>query len=148
MNYEEYKKAFYADPEPEPRFEFAESLEVTLFFEQFDEATAYYERVLGPPLYCEGSGTKGWKIGGSWLTLLRGKSGNPTNAEIAFQVTTPAEAERLHQAFIEAGGTGSAPSDELMYVPVRFCPVTDPLGTGILVIAPLPITDALKEMER
>ena len=148
MNYEEYKKAYYADPEPTPRFSFAESLEVTLFFEEFDVAAAYYERVLGPPLYSEGSGTRGWKIGSSWLTLLRGKTGNPKNVEVTFQVDTPEEAERLQQSFIEAGGTGPAPSDELMYVPVRFCPVTDPVGTGILVIAPLPMTDLLKTMER
>ena len=51
---------------------------------------------------------------------------------------SPAEADRLHAAFIAAGATGPAPSDQLMYEPVRFCPVIDPFGTEILVYAPLP----------
>ena len=137
MNYEEYKKAYYVDPKPKPQFRFAESIEVTLFFEDFDVAVAFYEQVLGPPAYVEGSGTKSWRIGGSWLTFLRGKSGNPKNVEVTLPVDTPEEAERLQRAFINAGGTGPAPSDELMYEPVRFCPVKDPLGTDLLIIAPL-----------
>ena len=61
--------------------------------------------------------------------------------EITLPVDTPEEAERLQKAFIDAGGTGPPPSDELMYEPVRFCPVCDPLGTNLLIIArlePLP----------
>jgi hypothetical protein len=137
MNYEEYKKAHFTDPEPEPRFRFAESVEVTLFFEDFGVAAAFYEQVLGPPAYAEGSGTKSWRIGGSWLTLLRGAAGNPKNVEVTLPVDTPEEAERLQRAFIDAGGTGPAPSDELMYKPVRFCSVRDPLGTDLLIISPL-----------
>jgi hypothetical protein len=137
VNFEEYKKAFYADPEPEQRYSFAESIEATLFFEDFDIAVAFYEKVLGPPAYVEGTGTKSWRIGGSWLTFLRGKSGNPKNVEVTFPVDTPEEAERLQQAFIDAGGTGPAPTDELMYEPVRFCSVKDPLGTDLLIISPL-----------
>ena len=98
---------------------------------------AYYERVLGPPGYVEGAGTKGWRIGSGWLTLLQGKDGNPRNVEITFQMETPAEAERLQQAFVEAGGKGAAPSDQLMYVPVRSCPVIDPLGTELLIVSAL-----------
>jgi hypothetical protein len=57
--------------------------------------------------------------------------------EVTLQVESPEEAERLQRAFIEAGGEGATPSDELMYVPVRFCPVRDPFGTEILIISPL-----------
>lgn len=47
------------------------------------------------------------------------------------------EAERLQAAFIEAGGEGVVPSDQLMYEPVRYYPVRDPFGTNILIICPL-----------
>ena len=50
---------------------------------------------------------------------------------------TPKEAERLQAAFIEAGGTGPGPSDQLIYEPIRSCPVRDPFGTDILIAAPL-----------
>lgn len=69
--------------------------------------------------------------------LIQGKSGNPTNVEITFEVATPEEAESLQRAFIEAGGGGPFPSDKLMYEPIRFCAVTDPFGVGLLVISPL-----------
>lgn len=137
MNIEEYKKAFFSDPEPEPRFRFEESVDITLYYEDFDRAVAFYAQVLGPPAYAEGAGTKGWRVGGSWLTLLRGKIGNPKNLEVTLRVETPDEAERLHQAFIHAGGMGPAPSDELMYEPVRYCSVRDPLGTDVLIVSPL-----------
>ena len=48
---------------------------------------------------------------------------------------TPAEAERLQRAFIEAGGEGPAPTDQLMYEPIRSCPVRDPFGTELLIIS-------------
>jgi hypothetical protein len=51
-------------------------------------------------------------------------------------MNSPAEAEKLHQAFLTAGGEGDAPSDELMYTSLRFCPVQDPFGTNILIVAP------------
>jgi hypothetical protein len=71
------------------------------------------------------------------LTLLWGKSGNPKNVEVTFVVETPEEAEALQYAFIEAGGRGEAPSDQMMYEPIRYCAVTDPFGTVLLVISPL-----------
>jgi hypothetical protein len=91
---------------------------------------------LEPPAYVEGKGTRGWQIGSGWLTLLQGKAGNPQNVEITLQVETSEEAEKLQQAFIAAGGKGSAPSDEYMYVPIRSCPVRDLFGTEILIISP------------
>lgn len=35
-----------------------------------------------------------------------------------------------------AGGNGCEPSDQLMYEPIRCCPVVDPFGTKIVVIGP------------
>lgn len=137
MDYDEYRKAYFADPKPIPRYGFSGTVGVTLFFEDFDVAAEYYEQVLGQPAYVEGKGTKGWMIGSGWLTLLRGTSGNPQNIDVTLHMNSPAEAERLQQALIEAGGTGPSPSDELLYEPIRFCSVRDPLGTNLLIIAPL-----------
>ena len=55
----------------------------------------------------------------------------------AYRMQTDPVMRRL-RAFIAAGGTGGEPSDELMYEPVRACPVRDPSGTHILIISPLP----------
>jgi hypothetical protein len=137
MNYQEYRAAYFSEPMPEPRYRFSGSFGVTLFFEEFESAVGYYRQVLGPPAYVEGEGTRGWAIGSGWLTLLRGRSGNPQNVEVTLQVEAPEEAERLQRAFIEAGGEGPAPSDQLMYEPIRSCPVRDPFGTEILIISPL-----------
>jgi len=137
MDYEAYRKAYFADPMPESRYRFSGSFGVTLYFEAFDAAVGYYRQVLGPPAYVEGEGTRGWAIGAGWLTLLQGKSGGPRNVEVTFRLETPAEAERLQRAFIEAGGAGPAPSDQLMYEPIRACPVRDPFGTEMMIISPL-----------
>ena len=138
MDYATYRKSYFIDPQPAPRYQFTGSFGVALFFEDFPSAAAYYTKVLGPPAYVEGSGTLGWPIGAGWLTLLQGRSGSPTNVEITFQMATPAEADRLQAAFIAAGGTGPAPSDGLMYTPVRYCPVKDPFGTMLVVISVIP----------
>ncbi|HLF37033.1 MAG TPA: VOC family protein [Anaerolineales bacterium] len=138
MDFDSYRKTYFIDPAPDPRFSFADSFGVTIYFESFEAAIAYYEQVLGPPGYVEGEGTRGWRIGSGWLTLLRGKAGNPQNVEVAFEVETVDEAERLQRAFIAAGGRGQAPSDQLMYRPIRSCPVVDPFGTEIMILSPLP----------
>lgn len=140
MNYEEYRKAYFADPIPVPRFRFGGG-GITLYFEEFEAVADFYQRVLGPPAYIEGEGTKGWPIGSGWLTLLRGNSGSPRNIEVSFRMETPEEAEKLQRAFIHAGGQGEDPSDQLMYEPVRFCPVTDPFGTDILIVSSLERAD-------
>jgi hypothetical protein len=137
MDYNTYKKQFFTNPPPEPRYNFQGTVGCTLFFEDYLTAITYYEKVLGPPAYAEGEGTRGWRIGGSWLTLLHGHAGNPTNVEVTFVMATPADAEALHRAFIGAGGQGPAPSDELMYEPIRYCSVTDPFDLGLLIISPL-----------
>lgn len=137
MEHREYRRAYFADPMPESRYPSSGSFGVTLYFEEFITAVGYYQQVLGPPAYVEGEGTRGWQIGSGWLTLPRGRSCSPRNVELTLEVQTPEEAERLQRAFIEAGGVGPAPSDELMYEPVRLCPVCDPFGTEILIISPL-----------
>jgi hypothetical protein len=137
MDFETYRRAYYVDPPPEPRFRFKGSFGVTLFFEDYGPAVAFYERVLGPPAYVEGEGTRGWPIGRGWLTFLRGRQGNPRNVEITFDLDTVEQAEALQQAFIAAGAEGPAPSDQLMYRAVRSCPVFDPFGLEIMIVSPL-----------
>lgn len=137
MDYDSYRNSYFANPMPEPRFAFSGSFGVTLYFEDYDAVIEYYRKVLGPPAYVEGAGTRGWSIGSGWLTLLQGNSGCPQNVEVTFQMDTPEEAERLQRAFIDAGGTGPEPSDQLMYAPIRYCPVRDPFGTELLIISPL-----------
>lgn len=137
MDFDAYRTAYLIDPPPKPRFRFTGSFGATLYFEDFGAAVAFYERVLGPPSYVEGEGTRGWPIGGGWLTLLQGKQGHPLNVEITLELETAEGAEALQRAFIAAGAQGPAPSDQLMYRPVRSCPVVDPFGLEILIIGPL-----------
>ena len=54
-----------------------------------------------------------------------------------YLMQTPEDVARLHAAFIDSGGTGSAPEDQLMYEPVRSCSLRDPFGTNILIFCPL-----------
>jgi len=137
MDYEAYRRKNFRDPIPNPKFEFRGTFGVTLYYEDYEEATTYYQEVLGPPAYVEGSGTKGWQIGSGWLTLLRGKQGSPSNLEVGIEMESAAQAEALQAAFIKAGAKGLEPSDQLMYWPVRSCPVTDPFGTEILIFSKL-----------
>ena len=137
MDYESYKKAYFTDPAPQPKYDFLGLHGVALYFSDYPAAVDYYTKVLGPPAYVEGDSTKGWQIGNIWLTLFPSKSGNPQNTEIHFLMKTPQEAERLQQAFIAAGGKGEPSSDQLMYEPLRFCSVKDPFGTDILILSRL-----------
>ena len=70
MDYESYKANFFVDPPPQPRFDYIGLLGTTLYFEEFEQAVGYYSQVLGHPVYQEGAGTRGWRIGSTWLTLL------------------------------------------------------------------------------
>ncbi|MEZ4732838.1 MAG: hypothetical protein R3E79_37515 [Caldilineaceae bacterium] len=137
MNYESYRTSYFVDPAPQPRFAYAGIHGATLFFSDYRAAVAYYEQVLGPPAYVEGDGTRGWRLGNTWLTLLKGGNGLPTNVEIPLVLQSPQDAEALAGAFIVAGGQGEPPTDQLMYEPVRFCPVRDPFGTQWLIFSPL-----------
>lgn len=138
MDYAAYRRQFFASPAPEPRFSIRGIGGASICVADFEGALSYYTRVLGPPEYVEGDDTRGWRLGKAWLTLFPAQTGGPQNADIQLELTTPEEAERLHGALIEAGGAGPAPSDELMYIPMRFCSVTDPFGTQWVVYAPLP----------
>ena len=140
MDYDAYRQQFFVDPIPQPRFAFVGMHGVTLYFVDYPAAIAYYTRVLGPPAYEEGEFTRGWRIGDSWLTLLKGNVGDPQNMECTIVMQSPEQADRLQAAFIQAGGVGAAPSDQLMYEPIRYCPVQDPFGTQILIICPLQTT--------
>ena len=137
MDYATYRHAYFSDPPPEPRFDLRGVAGATLYFSDYGEAVEFYTGVLGKPAYAEGSGTRGWKVGETWLTLLAGGDGAPRNVEVPIVASTPAEAERLQRAFIDAGATGPHPADQLMYEPIRSCPVVDPFGTHLLVYAPL-----------
>lgn len=137
MEYEEYRRKYFVDPPPEPRYEFAGIHGIALYYEDYDRAVAFYQEVLGPPVYVEGMGTRSWAVGDTWLTLLKGRNGNPVGVEVPFVTSTPAEADRLQAAFISAGATGAEPIDTFMGVPVRYCPVRDPLGVELLVYCPL-----------
>ena len=137
MDFDAYQKAYFLDPQPEARFAFCGNFGLTLYYQDFEDAVAFYTQVLGPAGYQEEDSTRGWKIGDGWLTLLRGKQGNPRNVEITFEMASPEQAERLQQAFIQAGAQGSAPSDQLMYAPVRICPATDPFGVDVMIFARL-----------
>lgn len=138
MDYEAYQSAYFVQPPPAPRFQFRGAFGVTLYFAAYETAVAFYTDVLGPPAYVEGAGTRGWRIGDGWLTLLAGENGRPQNVEITLLMATPAEAERLQQAFVTGGGSGSAPVDTLMYEPIRYCAAQDPFGVPYAIISPLP----------
>jgi catechol 2,3-dioxygenase-like lactoylglutathione lyase family enzyme len=138
MDYNAYRRAYFTDPPPEARFDLTGIHGATLFFSDFERAVEFYTAVLGTPGYVEGPGTVGWRLGDTWLTLLAGGEVAPRNVEVPIVASTPAEAERLQAAFIDAGATGTHPQDGLMYVPVRLCPVTDPFGASLLIYSPLP----------
>lgn len=130
-------QSHFVVPAPEPRFAYSGISGVALYFSDYTAAAAYYQQVLGPPGYVEGEGTHEWQLGSTALTLLKGTAGSPANIEVIVTMQTPAEAERLQAAFIAAGGTGEAPSDQVMGRLVRYCPVRDPFGTNLLILCPL-----------
>lgn len=135
MDYETDRRENFTFPQPEQEFRFSGIYGVTLYFQEFKKVVSYYQQVLGPPAYSEGEFTRGWQLGNTWLTLLKGRRGSPSNLEVSIVMESPEEAERLQSAFLAAGGTGPEPSDQLMYYPVRSCPVTDPFGTEFLIYA-------------
>ena len=137
MDYNAYRKKYFVDPPPEPRFEMKGIFGATLFFHDFERAAVYYTQVLGSPAYIEGENTLGWRVGSTWLPLLRAKAANPSNVEINIVTESPQEADRLQNAFIAAGGEGQEPVDDLMYEPLHMCAIRDPFGTEILISSPI-----------
>jgi hypothetical protein len=137
MDFQTYKEKYFVKPQPKPRFDFIGLNGVALFFKDYVKALEYYTVVLGPPNYIQGEFTHGWRLGNNWLTLFPSKTGCPKNIEITINMPSIGEAERLHQAFVDAGGVGEPPLDTLMYEPIRYCGVKDPFGTEIIIISPL-----------
>ncbi|MDX1615784.1 MAG: hypothetical protein R3300_15835 [Candidatus Promineifilaceae bacterium] len=136
MDYETYRTSYFVDPPPTPRFDYSGLQGLTLYFEAYNSAVDFYTEVFGPPAYVEGKDTKGWRLGDTWLTLLRGRGGRPRNVEVSVVMNSPAEARRLQTAFIRAGATGPDPADRLMYEPIHACPVTDPFGLDWMIFSP------------
>ena len=57
MDYAEYKRRYFTDPPPPQRHRFVGSFAVALYYEEFEGAVSFYQRVLGPPAYAEGEGS-------------------------------------------------------------------------------------------
>ena len=118
---------------------------MSIYVKSVDDAVAFYSQVFGEPEYVDAdTGTRGWKIGDTWFTVLSSKGGsatesNPVNTEFAIQVGSSDEVDRLYDALIEAGATRCcAPEDTWMYEKMRFSAVDDPFGVRIDVYCPLP----------
>jgi len=135
VNIETYRNSYFTNPAPQPRFKFESLNAITLYFQRYPEALAFYTAVLGTPQYKEGEFTHGWRIGSGWLTLLKGCEGAPKNIELSIIMQSPEAAESLQKAFVEAGGFGQEPADVLMYEAVHVCPVKDPFGTEIMIFS-------------
>ena len=142
MDFDEYQREFFIRPTPIPRFPFTRIGGVTITVERFEEACAFYRAVLGPPAFVEGAEAVGWPLADAWLTLLPGRGGSSAaTVSMTLEVATAAEADRLQQTFVHAGATASPARNTFMYEQVRFCPVTDPFGTEIIIVAPLPSSE-------
>jgi catechol 2,3-dioxygenase-like lactoylglutathione lyase family enzyme len=60
----------------EQRFNIIDLNYVSLYYEDFQGAIAFYEKVFGPPENVdEGGKIYGWRMGSTWLTLFPGKVG-------------------------------------------------------------------------
>jgi uncharacterized glyoxalase superfamily protein PhnB len=138
MEFEEYKKKYFADPPPEQNFKFSGILGATLYYQDYPSALAFFRQVLGEPAYVEGQYTHGWQVGKSWLTVFPSKAGTPTNIEVPIYLKSAKEVDKLYTAFIAAGAEGSSPEDTLMYAPVRMTVVTDPFGVQFTLAAEIP----------
>jgi len=136
MDFDEYRRNYFAHPAPTPPFEVAGLRGVTLYVREFERAVAFYEKVLGPAAYVEGGNTRGWRLGDGWLTLLRDRLADSRYVEVTLRTPTSAEADRLREAFMAAGGNATEPTDTIHYEPVRLSHVTDPFGTRWLIVAP------------
>lgn len=117
---------------------------VSFYFEEFEEAIAFYTGVLGPPENADAEGKiYGWRMGSTWLTFFPSVVGthrgsNPRNGEFAIQVSSPAEVDELYRTFLAAGARNCMePEDTEMYEPMRFCCVDDPFGIRVDIYCPI-----------
>lgn len=137
MDEDAYRRAYYTDPAPPPRFPMVGLAGVSLYIERYEEAVAFYTAVLGQPAYVEGQWTHGWQIGSGWLTLFPAQANGPANMDVTVRVASPSDVAALREAFVAAGATGDPPSDQLMYEAVRYAQINDPFGTIWIIISPL-----------
>jgi catechol 2,3-dioxygenase-like lactoylglutathione lyase family enzyme len=116
---------------------------VSLYFEEYDEASEFYSSVLGPSTSLK-EDIRYWKMGSTMLTFFPSKHGpskhkNPRNTEFAIQVATPGDVDRLYDRFTSAGAVGGTqPEDTWMYEPMRFAYVDDPFGVRVDIYCPIP----------
>ena len=134
MNFAEYKKKFYADPQPESRFAFRGIQGASIHYQDYSAALDFLRRVYGPPSYIEGEFTHGWKLGDTWLSIFPSEDGNATNMEVPVYLESARDVDKLYQAFLEAGAEGEPPENTLMYEPVRIAFVKDPFGVAWMLV--------------
>lgn len=118
---------------------------VSLYPADHRAALDYYASVFGPlDVEDPDTGIWGWKMGSTWLTVFPGASGpRPdsamANVEFAIEVASPGEVDRLYEAFVAAGVTGSGPPmNTVMYEQMRFAYIDDSFGIRIDIYCPLP----------
>jgi catechol 2,3-dioxygenase-like lactoylglutathione lyase family enzyme len=108
----------------------------SFYFKDYDEATAFYTAVFGPPP-TDLPAIKGWKFGDTWLTFFPSSGGshpegNPKGCEFAIEVDSKEEVDELYAKLLKAGAKKCMePEDTEMYDPMRFCCVDDPFGVRI-----------------
>ena len=135
MDFEEYRRKYYTDPAPEPRFRFEGIRGAAVYYQDYPTALAFFEQVFGPPAYVEGEFTHGWRLGDTWLTVFPAKQGAPANTEVLIYLQDAGEVDRLFAAMTAAGATGEASVDTLMYVPVHIAVLSDPFGGQFTLVA-------------
>lgn len=135
MDFKEYQSAYFTDPAPPQRFAFKGIRGITLYYHEYESAVLFYKKVFGEPAYVEGDSTKGWQIGTTWLTLLRGQAGRISNIEVMLYMEDAEAVDRVRESFINAGAEGSEPVSTLMYEPVYISAVVDPFGANWMIIS-------------
>lgn len=138
MDFETYKKKYFTDPAPEPRFGFKGILGTAVYYQDYAAALAFFEQVFGAPAYVEGEFTHAWQLGNTWLTVFPAKQGSPSNVEVMVYLKDAKEVDRLYAEMIAAGASGEPPVDTLMFVPVRIATLQDPFGGQFSLAAEIP----------
>lgn len=128
MDYESYRRKYFRDPQPKQRFAIEGLHGVALYYEDYAAAIEFFNQVFGPPNYSEGENTRGWQLGGNWLTVFPSSAGYPQNNEAHILLRNATEVNSLRQAFLDAGAQGDPPEQALMYEPLTMAIVTDPFG--------------------
>lgn len=133
MDFEDYRRRYFVQPAPPPRFGLRGIRGAALYYQEYAGALAFYTGVFGPPAYVEGENTQAWKLGDTWLTLFPAREGGPMNVEVLLYLDSAEELDRLYSALTSAGAKGEPPADTLMFAPVRMTVLKDPFG-GMLTL--------------